>query len=51
MLKRIYKRVIEKMLSVEIIYGPRGENIDYLIINIIVRKSRIHANKSYYRFQ
>ena len=39
------------MLSVEIISGPKEKNIDYLIINIIVRKGRIHANKSYYRFQ
>ena len=39
------------MLSVEIIYGPKEKNIDYLIINIIVGKGRIHANKSYYRFQ
>lgn len=51
MLKRIYKRVIEKMLSVEIISGPKEKNVDYSIasrtINIIVRKGRIHADKSY----
>ena len=51
MLKRIYKRVIEKMLSVEIMCGPKEKDIGYSIasrvINIIVRKGRIHADKSY----
>jgi hypothetical protein len=51
MFKRIYKRVIEKMLSVEVMCGPKEKNIDYSIasrvINVIVRKGRIHADKSY----
>lgn len=51
MLKRIYKRVIEKILSVKITCGSKEKNIDYSIasrvINIIVRKGRIHADKSY----
>ena len=51
MLKRIYKRVINNISSVEIICGSKKKNIDYSIasrtINIIVRKGRIHADKSY----
>lgn len=51
MLKRIYKRVFNNISSVEIICGSKEKNVDYSIasrvINIIIRKGRIHADKSY----